>query len=111
MAVLLLKDLALCESDYLVGSLKADLLQLWLPLFCHAKSGLDSPSFTPTEKASILRSLEENIMSLNISQQENVLTGWLKEYVSSPSEWPNLQHCFENWCTSLRKKPISLSHY
>lgn len=100
--VLLLKELASCESD----SWKVNLLLLWLPLFCHAKSGFDCPSFTPSEKVGILRVLEQTILSLSVVDQETVLACWLREYVSSSSEWPNLQQCFESWCHSIRKSTM-----
>lgn len=97
--VLFLKELTSCESD----SLKVNLLLLWLPLFCHAKSGFDCPSSTPSEKGGILRVLEQTILSFSVFDQETVLACWLREYVSTSSEWPNLQQCFESWCHSIRK--------
>lgn len=101
-SVLLLKDMA-CEVEKSTRSLKMNLLLSWLPLFCCAKSGYDCPIFTPAEKVEILDLLEKNILSLTDSEQEMVLACWLKEYVSSSSEWPNLQLCFETWCHPSRK--------
>lgn len=101
-SVMLLKDLAVCESNTWISCLKVDMLLVWLPLFCHAKIGFDFPSLMPSEKAGILRDLEQNILSLSVHDQEMVLSCWLREYVSSASEWPNLQECFESWCFNVR---------
>lgn len=101
-SVLLFKELA-HDVEKSRRSLKTMLLLLWLPLFCCAKSGFDCPIFTASDKAEILGVLEENILSLSDSEQEMVLACWLKEYISSSSEWPNLQKCFETWCHASTK--------
>lgn len=99
-SVMLLKDFALCESES--SCVKVDLLLIWLPLFCHAKIGFDFPSLTRSEKADTLSDLEQSITTLPLLDQEMVLSCWLREYVSSTSEWPNLQECFEKWCSYVR---------
>eukprot|EP00250_Pteridium_aquilinum_P000933 c11117_g1_i1 orf=389-1561(+) len=101
-SVMVLKDLAVCGTDSWSSNLKVNTLLMWLPLFCHAKIGFDFPNLMPSEKAGILRGIEQIILSLSAHDQERVLASWLREYVSSTSEWPNPQECFEIWCSSAR---------
>lgn len=109
-SVMLLKELAMSEPNAWSSSLKVNMLLLWLPLFCHAKIGYDYPCLLPSEKTDFSKDLEQNILSLAVGDQERVLACWLREYVSSTSEWPNLQECFESWYFSIRNS-AELSSY
>ncbi|KAI5072133.1 hypothetical protein GOP47_0012239 [Adiantum capillus-veneris] len=101
-SVMLLNELAVSEPSTCSSSLKVNVLLLWLPLFCHAKFGFEYPCLMPSEKTEFSKNLEQNILSLSVLDQERVLACWLREYISSTSEWPNLQECFENWYFSIR---------
>ncbi|KAH7427798.1 hypothetical protein KP509_10G060500 [Ceratopteris richardii] len=102
-SVMLLKESTLYGPDTYSSNLKVNILLLWLPLFCNVKIGFDYPCLTPSEKADFFRDLEQIVLSLSVVDQERVLTCWLREYISSTSEWPNLQECFENWYFSAKK--------
>ncbi|KAH7295075.1 hypothetical protein KP509_27G031200 [Ceratopteris richardii] len=97
-----LKELAFSHAMTWNSNLKVSVLLSWLPLFCGAKAGFDYPCLKPSERADFLRNLEEIVMSLSMVDQELVLQCWLREFVSSASEWPNLQDCFEKWYSSVR---------
>ncbi|MCO5564801.1 hypothetical protein L7F22_018469 [Adiantum nelumboides] len=100
-SVMLLKELVVSESRTCSSSSKVNVLLMWLPLFCHVKFGFDYPCLMPSEKTDVSKDLERNISSLSLLDQERVLACWLREYVSSASEWPNLQECFETWYFSV----------
>ena len=79
------------------------LVLLWLPLLCNATHGGDGPIFSSTEKVNAQRVLERAILCLPESDQELILSTWLQEYAMSPSDWPNLQNCYHDWCHATRK--------
>ncbi|KAJ7548745.1 hypothetical protein O6H91_07G024800 [Diphasiastrum complanatum] len=80
------------------------LLILWLPLLCTATHGVDGTIFSSSERAEAERMLEQVIMKLlPEAEQELVLAVWLREFIASSSDWPNLQLCYHNWCHKTRK--------
>ncbi|BBN18762.1 protein MpLDPS2 [Marchantia polymorpha subsp. ruderalis] len=82
---------------------KFKLLLHWIPLFCTATHGGDGVIFNTTEKVDAEKTLAEAIRNLPESDQEVLLAIWLQEYAMSPSDWPNLQSCYDSWCFETRK--------
>ncbi|KAG0625707.1 hypothetical protein M758_2G075200 [Ceratodon purpureus] len=82
------------------------LVILWLPLLCNATHGGDGPIFSSVEKVDLERQLERLVAALPETDQEQILSTWLQEYALSQSDWPNLQKCYDSWCSSMRKLEI-----
>ncbi|KAK4756840.1 hypothetical protein SAY87_006967 [Trapa incisa] len=85
---------------------KCGLLVLWLPLCCHGSDGLSYPILTGQEKAEMERGIDRVISTLPPTDQEVVLTNWFQDFISSASDWPNLQAAYERWCHCSRKQLV-----
>eukprot|EP01018_Ginkgo_biloba_P011440 Gb_30597 [translate_table: standard] len=101
-SVFLFKEMAMGSLD-ISEQVRFKLLILWLPLFCYALNGVDSPVLSALEKVEVERVLEKTISSLSELDQEVVLANWLHDYAFSSSDWPNLQNCYDAWCHASRK--------
>jgi hypothetical protein len=99
---------ALLCSD-LVGNtnipqeMRLQMVLLWLPLLCNATHGGDSPIFSIEEKREAEKQLERVVATLPDTDQEQVLSTWLQAYALSQSDFPNLQKCYNEWYSSMRK--------
>ncbi|XP_047321205.1 uncharacterized protein LOC124925279 [Impatiens glandulifera] len=82
---------------------KLRLLMLWLPLLIYGGNGLSYPVLSGYEKMELERSLDEVISTLPEPDQELVLVNWLQDFITSSSDWPNLQNAYDRWCRLSRK--------
>lgn len=87
-----------------VREVKMKLLMTWLPFLCRATIGVEAPVLNMNEKAELENVLGKLIESLkHEEEQEKVLSLWLHHYAHCPSsDWPNLHHYFDRWCTASR---------
>lgn len=84
------------------------LLKSWLPLLCRVSNGVVAGIVgSITERAEMVRLLEEMIETLSCEEQEEVLTLWIHHFtVCADSDWPNLQSCYSRWYTHSRETPL-----
>lgn len=105
-AALLCKGLVV--NTNIPQEVRLQLVILWLPLLCNATHGGDGPIFNSVEKGDAERQLERLVAALPETDQEQVLSTWLQEYAMSQSDWPNLQKCYNSWCSSMRKLEVGM---
>lgn len=86
------------EDREVSREVKLRMLTVWVPLLCHARNGIS----TCLEKAELERSINEAILSLPPTEQEFILTSWLREFSISYSDSPNLQLSYDRWCQFTR---------
>ncbi|KAJ0988412.1 hypothetical protein J5N97_006768 [Dioscorea zingiberensis] len=92
------------EEEWSIAQRRMAMLTSWLPLFCRATNGTDTPILTSSERSETVRVLQETIEKLNWNQQEEVLALWLHHFTTSPdSDWPNLESCYTRWYAESRK--------
>lgn len=100
----LFRDLTRKDMEEMVTSeVKFRMLCLWLPVLCHAQNGLTFPALMMYEKDDTEIAVNQVIGTLSPTDQEVIITNWLRDYAISTSEWPNLQPAYDRWCNSTRQ--------
>ncbi|KAL4588525.1 hypothetical protein LXL04_001416 [Taraxacum kok-saghyz] len=106
LSVLLFKEAESMNMDDVeeLRKVKMQLLMSWLPFLCRATIGVEAPVLTLNEKTEVEKVLGKLIESLKQEEeQEKVLSLWLHHYAFCPSsDWPNLHHYYDRWCTASR---------
>ncbi|TMW87398.1 hypothetical protein EJD97_020006 [Solanum chilense] len=90
-------------KDEVPRQVKFNILVLWIPVLCFAENGVSYPVLTGYERLEMEKTMNDLISTLPSIDQEVILTNWMQDFMTTSSDWPNLQESYDHWCHSTRE--------